>query len=522
MDNPIVLTFDCGTQSIRALLVDKKGNILAKEQEQFTPYYSLEPGYAEQKPEIYWNALVKVSKNIHLNNKKLVDKIIAVTITTIRDTFVCLDKQGKPLRDIIHWLDQREAKCEEPLPVKSSLAFSIVGLKEALEDQRKISKSNWLRENEPEIWKKTDKFILYSGYMVYRLTGKIVDSIASQVAHLPFDYKNKKWHSPTSIMYPVFNVEKEKLSDLIEPGEIFGYIGKKIAEETLIKEGLPLIATGSDKGCETLGCGVLNNDMASLSFGTSATVQVSTIDYVEPDKMLPAYPGVVSGTYNPEVQVFRGYWMVSWFKKEFAEKEVLKANELGVSPEIVLNETLKDIPAGSEGLMLQPYWSPLLKLPEAKGSIIGFSSEHTRAHVYKAIIEGIGYGLVEGLRRLEKNMGRKIKCLTVSGGGSQSDEICQITADMFGIPVRRIQTYEACGLGSSMVAFVSMGVFKDYKEAIENMVHYKTEFTPNKQVHEIYDELYSDIYKNIYHYLRPLYKKMRQITKRKGASKDVK
>ncbi|MDD4584710.1 MAG: FGGY family carbohydrate kinase, partial [Bacilli bacterium] len=311
MDNPIVLTFDCGTQSIRALLVDKKGNILAKEQEQFTPYYSLEPGYAEQKPEIYWNALVKVSRNIHLNNKNLVDKIIAVTITTIRDTFVCLDKQGKPLRDIIHWLDQREAKCEEPLPVKSSLAFSIVGLKEALEDQRKISKSNWLRENEPEIWAKTDKFILYSGYMVYRLTGKIVDSIASQVAHLPFDYKNKKWHSPTNIMYPVFNVEKEKLSDLIEPGEIFGYIGKEISKETLIKEGLPLIATGSDKGCETLGCGVLNNDMASLSFGTSATVQVSTADYVEPDKMLPAYPGVVKGTYNPEVQVFRGYWMVS-------------------------------------------------------------------------------------------------------------------------------------------------------------------------------------------------------------------
>ena len=512
-NNPLVLTFDCGTQSIRALLVDKNGNIVAKEQIAFVPYYSLQPGYAEQKPSVYVDTLKEVSRRIHKNNPRLLESIIAVTITTIRDTCVCVDKDVKPLRDVIVWLDQREAKCEKPLPLMSRLAFGLVGMTEALDDQRKITKSNWLKENEPEIWAKTDKYILLSGYLVHQLTGQLIDSAASQVAHLPFDYKNNKWYEPSNIKFPIFDVETEKLQALIPPGSILGTISKSVSDEYLIKEGLPVIATASDKACETLGCGVLDNDLASLSFGTTATIQTTLRKYVEPQQFMPAYPGAVSGTYNPEIQVYRGFWMISWFKKEFAEKEVVQAPQLGISPEELLNRRLKEIPPGSDGLILQPYWSPMLKQPEAKGSIIGFSSEHTRIHIYKAIIEGIGYGLLEGMENLEKSSKQPINGLTVSGGGSQSEEICQITADMFGKPVYKIQTYEACGLGSSMVAFVSLGIFKNYQEAIKSMVHYTKTFTPNPEVHEIYKHLYMRIYRRIYKQLKPLYWELRSIIK---------
>lgn len=512
-NNPLVLTFDCGTQSIRALLVDKNGNIVAKEQIAFVPYYSLQPGYAEQKPSVYVDTLKEVSRRIHKNNPQLLESIIAVTITTIRDTCICVDKDVKPLRDVIVWLDQREAKCEKPLPLISRLAFGLVGMTEALDDQRKITKSNWLKENEPEIWAKTDKYILLSGYLVHQLTGQLIDSAASQVAHLPFDYKNNKWYEPSNIKYPIFDVEPEKLQALIPPGSVLGTISKSVSDEYLIKEGLPVIATASDKACETLGCGVLDNDLASLSFGTTATIQTTLRKYVEPQQFMPAYPGAVSGTYNPEIQVYRGFWMISWFKKEFAEKEVVQAPQLGISPEELLNRRLKEIPPGSDGLILQPYWAPMLKQPEAKGSIIGFSSEHTRIHIYKAIIEGIGYGLLEGMENLEKSSKQPINGLTVSGGGSQSEEICQITSDMFGKPVYKIQTYEACGLGSSMVAFVSLGIFKDYQEAIKSMVHYTKTFTPNPEVHEIYRHLYTRIYRRIYKQLKPLYWELRSIVK---------
>ncbi|MDY0100651.1 MAG: FGGY-family carbohydrate kinase, partial [Bacilli bacterium] len=171
-----------------------------------------------------------------------------------------------------------------------------------------------------------------------------------------------------------------------------------------------------------------------------------------------------------------------------------------------------DLP-GCDGLILQPYWAPLLKQPEAKGSIIGFSSEHTRVHMYKAIVEGIGYGLLEGMEHLEKSSRQKINGLTVSGGGSQSDEICQITADMFNKPIYRIQTYEACGLGSSIIAFVSLGIFENYEEAIQKMVHYKDTFYPQEKNYKIYNDYYHKIYKKVYKQLKPLYKQLRVINK---------
>ena len=117
------------------------------------------------------------------------------------------------------------------------------------------------------------------------------------------------------------------------------------------------------------------------------------------------------------------------------------------------------------------------------------------------------------MENLEKSSKQPITGLTVSGGGSQSDEICQITADMFGKPVYKIQTYEACGLGSSMVAFVSLGVYQNYKEAIENMVHYTKTFTPNKDTHDVYRGLYERIYRRIYKQLKPLYRELRSIIK---------
>ncbi len=512
-EHPLILTFDCGTQSIRALLIDAKGEIRAKEQQAFTPYYSLKPGYAEQAPDVYRTTLAQVSQAIHANNPDLVDDIIGVTITTIRDTCVCLDEHGKPLRDIITWLDQRMAKCEKPLPPLSRTAFAIAGMSEALDDQRKITKSNWLIENEPDIWAKTHKYVMFSTYMVSLLVGKVIDSSASQIGHIPFDYKNKVWYKPSNIKFPIFNVPTDKLPELVNPGAVIGHITTAARREFGIKEGLPLIATGSDKGCETLGTGVVDETMASLSFGTTATIQTTTRRYVEPVQFMPAYPGVAPGTYNPEIQIFRGYWMVSWFKKEFAAKEVQEAPRLGLSPEQLLNQRLKDIPPGSDGLVLQPYWAPLLKSPEAKGAIIGFSGEHTRAHLYKAIIEGIGYGLIEGLRNLEKKLGHEIQSLTVSGGGSQSDEICQITADMFGLPVKKIQTYEACGLGSSLVAFVALGVYPSYEEAVSGMVHYTRTFSPNPSVHKIYDRLFTNVYTKIYRALKPLYRELRLIEK---------
>lgn len=509
--DPLVLAFDCGTQSTRAIMFDKKGNIIGKKKIEFKPYYSLKPGWAEQKAEIYWEKMCEASQALKKQFPEDWERIIAVSSTTIRDTCVCLDKDYKPVRDVIVWLDQRKADVSDQIPAYKKAIFKLVGMKEGVLEQASQGKCNWIRQNEPENWAKTVKFTMLSAYLNYKMCGKLVDSVASQIGHIPFDYKNKTWMSPNDLKIEMFKVEREKFCDLVDPTTILGNINKEASKLTGLPEGLPIVASGSDKGCETLGTGCVGDGIASLSFGTTATIQMTTKKYIEPQTFMPAYPAVIPDAYNGEIQIYRGYWMITWFKEQFAEKEIEQAKILNTTPEALLDQRLKDIPAGCDGLVLQPYWSPILKCPEAKGAILGFSDIHTRVHLYRAIIEGIGYGLIAGYKDMQRRYKYNIKKLTVSGGGSVSNAVCQITADMFGLPVHRVQTYETSGLGAAMSAFVGVGEYKSLDEAIDNMVHYDDFFKPNMKDHEIYNKIFEKVYCKVYKQLKPMYTELKEI-----------
>jgi sugar (pentulose or hexulose) kinase len=204
--------------------------------------------------------------------------------------------------------------------------------------------------------------------------------------------------------------------------------------------------------------------------------------------------------------------MISWFKHEFGLREVRIAAERGVEPEILFDDLLQTVPPGSQGLVLQPYWSPGLRHPgpEARGAIIGFSDAHTRAHVYRAILEGLAYALREGKERTEKRCGVPITDLRVAGGGSQSNAAMQLTADVFGMTASRPHLYEASGLGAAMDAAVGVKIHPDFKTAAVEMTHMGERFEPDPRTCEIYDELYHQIYLKIYNRLRPLYRSLRR------------
>ena len=204
--------------------------------------------------------------------------------------------------------------------------------------------------------------------------------------------------------------------------------------------------------------------------------------------------------------------MVSWFKQEFAKHIETEAEKLGIKPEDLLNREMQKVPAGSMGLVLQPYWSPLTHDPLSKGAIIGFSGQHGRAHVYKAIIEGIAYELRRLKEEIEQYSGQAIKELRVGGGGSQSDEIMQITADVFNLPASRVHTANLAALGAAIDAAVALKVYDGFSEAVANMVRIKDTFTPQAENVQIYDRLFNQVYKEIYSRLLPLYHKISEIT----------
>ncbi|TAH74984.1 MAG: carbohydrate kinase [Anaerolineaceae bacterium] len=513
--SPLILTFDLGTQSMRGMLLNNQGQIVQLVQHKYeTPYYSKNPGWAEQRADFYFDTLCSISKELKEKSPNGYDDVIAVTMTTIRDSSLCLDEHYEPLRDVILWLDSRETKSIKPFPWWAKIALKIVGMEVALKKQYKVSAANWIMENEPEVWAKTDKFIMLSTYLNYKITGQLIDCPANMIGHIPFHYKKRTWLSKNDLKRCMCDIPKSKMCSLIQTEEVVGLITEKMEELSGIPEGLPLIATGSDKGCETLGLSVIHEDQAALSFGTTATIQFATRKYFEPKRFLPSYPGVPKEMYNPEIEIFRGYWLISWFKKEFALKECVEAKERGCEPEIILNERLREVPPGCDGLILQPFWTPGVVTPNAKGAVIGFSDVHTRIYIYRAIIEGIGFALMDGMYSMERRSGQRIKRIYVAGGGSQSDEICQITANMFGLPLTRIQTHEAAGLGSSIAGFVAMGEFKNYEEAIKHMVHIKDTFEPEMKEYELYQKLYRSVYKRIYPKLLPLYIKIKHLTRR--------
>ncbi|MCB2202936.1 FGGY-family carbohydrate kinase [bacterium] len=502
-----ILAIDNGTQSVRALIFDLRGNLIAKKRVPIQPYYSEKPGWAEQDPKVFWEAVCDACQAIWQMENVNKEAIVGVGLTTQRSTVINLDANNQPLRPAIVWLDQRREENMPPVGGLWGLLFKIAGMQDTVRYLQAESEANWIKTHQPEIWANTDKYIYLSGYLTYNLVDKVIDSVGCQVGYMPFDYKNQSWAKPSDWKWDAVQVEREMLPELVPPTGLLGHITKAAAEATGIPEGLPLIATAADKATEVIGAGCLEPHIGCLSYGTTATINTTHNKYLEVIPLIPPYPAAVPNAYSLEVQIYRGFWMVSWFKEEFGQVEKRAAEKMGIEAEVLFDKLLQTVKPGAEGLVLQPYWSPGLKIPgpEAKGAVIGFGDVHSRAHFYRAIIEGLTYALREGAERTEKRSHVPITALRVAGGGSQSPGAMQITADVFGLPVSRPHVYEASGLGAAIDVAVGLGLHPDFNTAVDEMTHLGDTFEPDASRHRLYTELYEQVYRRMYRRLQPLY-----------------
>jgi sugar (pentulose or hexulose) kinase len=509
-----LLAIDHGTQSVRALIFDLQGNLLAKSQVKIDSYSQPKPGIVEQDPEVFWQAVCQACQQLWQVPGVDKESIAGVALTTQRSTVINLDKNGQPLRPAIVWMDQRRTAGVKPVSGLWGLAFALSGMRETVAYLQAEAEGNWIHAHQPEIWEQTHKYLFLSGYLTYRMTGRFVDSVGCQVGYIPFDYKKLTWSGKFDWKWQAVPVPKNYLPELVSPAQPLGVIRAEAAEATGLPAGLPMIAAAADKACEVIGSGCLEPHVACLSYGTTATLNTTHTRYVEVIPLIPPYPAAVPNAYTLETQIFRGYWMVSWFKREFGLNEQRLAKERGVDAEELFDELISSVPPGSLGLMLQPYWAPGLKMPgpEAKGAVIGFGDVHTRAHFYRSILEGLAYALREGAERTSKRTGVPIREVRVAGGGSQSAAAMQLTADIFGLPASRPHIYEASGLGAAIDLAVGLGLHRDFPSAVSAMTRLGTYYEPNPQNHAIYDELYKRVYLKMYKNLKPLYQEIRAIT----------
>ena len=511
---PLVMTFDFGTQSVRVSIFDAKGNCLAQESKKYEPaYYSSKPGYAEMDPAYYFDCLCDCAKRIREKDEALLKRVEAIELDCFRDSAVLLDKDHNVIRPMILWLDSRMAECKEPLPFVSRTLFQLVGKSDVISLNRRRTMANWIKENEPENFAKIDKYVAISTYFIYRLTGNLKDSPSDFTGHYPLDYKKKAWYANPEkhLQGQIFSLRRDQLVELVDTQGVLGEISEEASVLTGIPAGIKIYAGGSDKSCETLGSGVCDDSIASVSLGTACTIETVIKKYMGPRPFLPAYPSIQKGVYNLDVQIYRGFWMINWFLKEFGAYSIDDLVTTEIQPK-EFDKKLDDIAPGSDGLIVQPYWGSPLEHPEVKGAIIGFSDYTTKLHVYKAIIEGIGYELRLSKEIFEKRIKHPFKSIRISGGGANSDAVCQIYADLLGLPVERLQTVETASLGAAIGGFLSIGVYKDAKEAVENMVRVEKTFYPRKEKSKAYDKLFNNVYKDLYANLKKAYRYLYRYT----------
>ncbi|MBL0712465.1 MAG: FGGY-family carbohydrate kinase, partial [Desulfosarcina sp.] len=340
----LILVFDAGTQSIRAALIDLKGHIHHMVKTPIVPYFSHRPGWAEQEPAYFWDNLAATSRKLLGADGVHRDRIAGLTLTSQRNTVINLDRKGRPLRPAIVWLDQRKAAQTGRLSPFLRGVLKAINQYTLVEGAERECKSNWIRQHQPEIWEKTAKFLLLSGFLTYKLTGAYRDSAGNMVGYLPFDYKRHQWARGRDLKWKIFPMDKSVLPTLVKPSGLLGHVTRRAADETGIPEGLPVIAAATDKACEVLGAGCRSPEIACLSYGTTATVNTANPRYVEVQAFMPPYPSALPDFYNTEVMVYRGFWMVNWFKKEFGLREEQIAREREVPPESLFDELIGDIP----------------------------------------------------------------------------------------------------------------------------------------------------------------------------------
>jgi len=509
----LILAIDNGSQSLRALVFDLRGQLQGKARIPFGPYQVPYAGWAERDPEIFWQALCEACHKLWREQGIDPARLLGVGVTTQRATVINLDRDRQVLRPAILWQDQRTSQGLAPVGGIWGTLFKLARVGHTIDYFRANAECIWQQINQPKIWDQTDKLVFLSGYMNYRLTGNLCDSIGSQVGYVPFDYKRLCWSRSWDWQWQVAQLQRDKLVELQQPGSQLGEITAGAADATGIPRGLPVMATASDKACEVLGSGALAPHVGSLSFGTAATVNITSQKYLEITPFIPPYPAGVPGHYCPEIQLFRGFWMVEWFKREFGEREMILSERDGLPAETHLESMIREVPAGCGGLMLQPFWAPGLKDPgpEARGAVLGFNDTHGRPHLYRALLEGLAYALREGKERIENRSGIPITSLRVSGGGAQSDVAVQITADVFGMPTTRPHTFETSGLGAALITAVGLGLHPDFPTASREMTTAGRTFDPNPANHRLYDDLYREIYLKMYGRLKPLYQNLKRI-----------
>jgi sugar (pentulose or hexulose) kinase len=477
MSKKYLIGIDGGTQSTKITIFDLKGNVICEAKRPLKPCVARKVGYAEHPGDDLWETFVLVCRDLLKKFTGDLKEIAGIGLCTIRSCRTFLREDGTLARPVMSWLDSR---CYGPIDAGNDVSY--------------VSTT--------------------TGYFTRKLTGNCCDTVANNTeAQWPVDPCTWNW-SDNPQKYGAYNISRERLFSLQLPGSILGYVTPAAAAETGLPVGTPVVATANDKAVEALGSGLVDSNFGLVSLGTYITSMIPGQQYQKGASDFWTNFSCIPYMYLYESSgIWRGMWIVSWLVKLLGDEIKLKAEAEKISPEEFLGREAAQVPAGSEGLLTLPEWQMSSDLPHKKGIMMGFDVRHTRAHMFRSIMEGIAMTMHRKFKKLCDTVDLCPKQIIVSGGGSNSDLFMQIFADIFGIPAVRNVVNSAAGLGAAICAAVGTKVYDSFDSAVKNMVKVRDVFEPNGFNHKLYTRINGEVFSKMSSNADALLRSMHSILK---------
>ncbi len=492
----LLIGLDLGTTALKIALFDNKGGLLAVS----TQEYSLmtpKVNFVEEDAEVYWKAFCAGLADLKTQYPITAQDSVALAISAQGETMICIDKNGRPLRNAIVWMDNRavdEAK-EMTERFGDDTCYQVTG-QVSFEPCWPAAKILWIKKNEPEIFRQTYKYLLIEDYFIYRMTGLFATEGSLVCSSAYWNITTKKYWPE---MLEFIGIKEEQLAPVRESGEAVGRMLPEIRAELGLGEDITICTGALDQAAGAIGVGNVHPGMFSENIGSALAICVPVAEPTfDPNRKMPLHYFAIPDMYMMHTFTTGGM-ALRWFRDKFCQDEMAVAAISTEDAYDLMGKEADSVPAGAEGLLMLPHLSGSLAPDvnaKAKGVWFGFTMKHTKAHFVRAIFEAVGYILQRNIDTLSK-MGIEVNEIRSLGGGSKSAVWSQIKSDITGKRLLTTKSKEAACLGAAILAGKAVGIFDSIDGAVDSMIDIKTVFDPDPENKEVYGEGY-EMYRRLF------------------------
>ncbi|MGM0240263.1 xylulokinase [Enterococcus sp. AZ103] len=495
-----VLGIDLGTSSLTGIVMNQNGQVVAERSSDYS-LSSPQSGFSEQNPADWIAACDQVLTELVATFPSLKENLAGISFSGQMHSLVVLGEEKQPIYPAILWNDVRTSKqCQEIMANFGEELLQIT--KNIALEGFTLPKILWLQENEPKVWGKVRHLMLPKDYLSFYFTDQLVTDYSDAAGTLLLDVEKRQWSRE---ILEQFKIDSAILPKLVAATDQVGVMKSSLTEKFGFTQPVKIFAGGADNACGALGAGLVNEDAALISIGTSGVFSSFEKNIQDYQGKLHFFNHVIPNSYYSMGVTLAAGNSLSWFKDSFAKEESF-------------SELLKDIgeiPAGSEGLLFAPYIvgerTPHFD-SQIRGSFIGIDTRHQRDHFARAVLEGITFSLKDSQLLMEETKNKAFKEMISVGGGAKNPEWLQMQADIFNAKIKSLVVEQGPGAGACMIAAIGCG-WGQLSEIVTTFVNYQERvFFPNEEKVAKYAEVYT-IWQKVYQATKDISSSLLQLSK---------